>query len=101
MVFEAIDHLSKEEDTTVIVNEDKVEELAAFADRMWLIHEGQITIDAKPREFFTHKTLLADATIRTPPVTAVGFELRSLGIDIEKLPLNVEEATTVFRKFVQ
>ena len=101
MVFEAIDHLSKEQDTTVIVNEDKVEELAAFADRMWLINEGQITIDAEPREFFTHKALLAEAMIRTPPVTAVGFELRSLGIDIEKLPLNVEEATTAYRKLVQ
>ena len=39
----------------VIVNEDKVEEVAEFADRLWLINNGEILIDDEPQEFFKQK----------------------------------------------
>lgn len=92
MVFEAINALAKEDGITVIVFEDKIEELAAFADRLWLIKEGQVILDAKPREFFTHTDVLADALIRVPPVTAIGYELRKHGFEIPELPLTVKDA---------
>lgn len=100
IVFEAIGRLAKEEGTTVIVNEDKVEELAEFADRLWLIDHGQVLIDAEPREFFTHKDLLSEALIRVPPVTDVGYELRARGIDIEQLPITVQEAITAYKRLI-
>lgn len=92
MVFEAINALAKEDGITVIVFEDKIEEMAAFADRLWLIKEGQIILDAKPKEFFTHTDALASALIRVPPVAAVGYELRKLGFDIPELPLTIKDA---------
>ena len=92
MVFEAICNLAKEEGTTVIVNEDKVEELAAFSDRLWLINNGQIMIDEKPRDFFRKVDQLKEALIRMPPVTEIGYELERLGYDIGELPLTVPEA---------
>jgi len=98
MVFEAICALAREGGTTVIVNEDKVEELAAFSDRLWLINNGQVVIDEKPRDFFTHTNLLAEALIRVPPVTSVGFELRKLGYNIGELSLTVEEAVEGIKK---
>ena len=98
LVFEAIHKLSKEENTTVIVNEDKVEQLAAFADRLWLIRDGQILIDDEPRAFFAHRELLEESLIRVPPVTDVGYQLRELGIDISEMPLTVDEALSIFAK---
>jgi energy-coupling factor transport system ATP-binding protein len=95
MVFEAIGKLSRDDNTTVIVNEDKVEELAAFADRLWLIRDGEILIDDAPREFFAHRDILNESLIRVPPVTAIGYELREMGFDVPELPLTVEEALTV------
>ena len=94
MVFEAINALAKEDGITVIVFEDKIEELAAFADRLWLIKDGEVILDAKPREFFTYTDVLKDALIRVPPVTAVGYELRNRGYDIPELPMTVKEAIT-------
>ena len=101
MVFEAINDLAKEDGITVIVNEDKVEELAEFADRLWLINNGQILIDDEPRRFFTHQDLLAQSLIRVPPVTAIGYGLRELGFDIPELPLTVNEAVDIYRKFIE
>ena len=100
MVFEAINDLAKQEGTTVIVFEDKVEELAAYADRLWLINDGKIEINEEPREFFMRKDTLKEAFIRAPAVSAVGSELRSLGYEIDKLPLTVEEAVETYSKLI-
>jgi energy-coupling factor transport system ATP-binding protein len=92
MVFEAIKRMMRENpDVTVIVNDDKVEELAAFSERMWLIDEGQIKIDEKSVDFFSHREALANALIRTPPVTEIAYELRSRGLWNGTLPLTDEE----------
>jgi energy-coupling factor transporter ATP-binding protein EcfA2 len=100
MVFEAIRDLAKEEGTTVIVFEDKVEELASFADKMWLIKDGEVIIDEEPQEFFSQTDKLEAALIRVPAVTAIGYALRSRGLDIDELPLTVDEAIETYKQFV-
>jgi ABC-type phosphate/phosphonate transport system ATPase subunit len=85
-------------DVTVIVNDDKVEELAAYSDRMWLIDNGEIVIDAPPREFFTYREELAKAYIRTPNVTETAYELRKLGIWNGDLPVTLEEFASGYKK---
>jgi energy-coupling factor transport system ATP-binding protein len=100
MIFEAINNLAKEEGTTVIVFEDKVEELAAFADRLWLINNGEIFLDDEPREFFIQKDILNDALIRVPSVSAVGYELLNKGIHIEEIPLTIDEAINTYRNLI-
>ena len=100
MIFEAINNLAKEEGTTVIVFEDKVEELAAFADRLWLINNGEIILDDEPREFFIQKDKLNEALIRVPSVSAVGYELLNKGIHIEEIPLTIDEAINTYRNLI-
>jgi energy-coupling factor transporter ATP-binding protein EcfA2 len=92
MVFEAITRLMKEDsDVTVIVNDDKVDELAGFSHRMWLIDDGQIKIDDTPVNFFSHREELAKAMIRTPAVTEIAYELRAQGKWDAELPLTVDQ----------
>ena len=100
MVFEAINALAKQDGITVIVFEDKIEELATFADRLWLINNGEIVMDEEPRDFFTHTQLLKEALIRVPAVSAIGYELRARGLEVDRLPLTVEEAVETYHKFI-
>lgn len=97
MVFEAIQDLRRDDPgVTIIVNDDKVEELAAYTERMWLIDDGEIKIDAKPEEFFTHRELLANAMIRMPVVTEVAYEMRQRGLWKGKLPLTVDQFMNLY-----
>lgn len=97
MVFEAINRLMLENsEVTVIVNDDKVEELAAYCHRMWLIDNGQIMIDEKPIDFFSHREELAKAMIRTPAVTEVAYELKARGRWTGDLPLTVAQFTQAY-----
>lgn len=101
MIFDAINALAKEEGTTVIVFEDKVEELAAFADRLWLIDNGEIVLDEEPREFFKQRETLSKALIRVPSVSAIGYELRARGLNIDEIPLTVDDAIDTYKKLIQ
>ena len=99
MVFEAIQELRRDDpDVTIIVNDDKVQELAAYTERMWLIDDGQIKIDAKPEEFFTNGKILADAKISMPMVTQVAYELSQRGLWEGSLPLTVEQFMSSYSK---
>ena len=92
MVFEAIVRLMKDDpDVTIIVNDDKVEELATFTERMWLIDSGEIKIDEPPATFFTYRDELRHAMIRTPAVTEVAYKLRELGKWNGTLPMTVDQ----------
>jgi energy-coupling factor transport system ATP-binding protein len=92
MVFEAINRLMQENpEMVVIVNDDKVEELAAFTKRMWLVDEGELKIDDEPVKFFSHREELAKAMIRTPSVTEVTYELSLLNKWDGSLALTTEQ----------
>ena len=98
MVFEAIVRLMKDDpDVTVIVNDDKVEELASFSQRMVLIDNGELKIDAPPMEFFNYRDELAHAMIRTPSVTEVAYELREIGKWNGTLPLTVNQFLELYK----
>ena len=99
MVFEAIVRLMKEDpDVTVIVNDDKVEELASFSNRMWLIDEGKLSIDASPIEFFSYRERLSHAMIRTPSVTETAYMLRGKGKWTGELPLTVNQFLEIYKQ---
>lgn len=99
MVFEAINRLMQENpDVTVIVNDDKVEELAAFTKRMWLIDEGRVKIDEEPAIFFSRREELANAMIRTPAVTEVAYELSTKNMWAGKLPLTEDQFISMWSK---
>lgn len=99
MVFEAIVRLMKEDpEVTVIVNDDKVEELASFSQRMWLIDGGELSIDATPIEFFSYRDRLAHAMIRTPSVTEAAFLLKEKEKWNGQLPLTVNEFLEMYKK---
>jgi energy-coupling factor transporter ATP-binding protein EcfA2 len=102
MVFEAIKRMMKENpDMTVIVNDDKVDELAAFCKRMWLIDAGEVKIDEAPIDFFSHREDLSKAMIRVPPVTAVAYELALRKMWDGPLPITVEQFVDVWQKPIQ
>ncbi|HEX9797125.1 MAG TPA: ABC transporter ATP-binding protein [Anaerolineales bacterium] len=58
-VFEALDRLTGERGTTIVIAEHKLEWVAAFADRVVVLDDGRIVEDAPPDQ-----ALVADETTR-------------------------------------
>jgi energy-coupling factor transport system ATP-binding protein len=100
LVFEAVAELTKRGRRTIIMVEDKVDKLAVHADRLFLIHEGKIALDAEPREFFSRKDLLDKADVQGPQVSRLAYELSQEGIELPKFPITLEEAIPIFKELL-
>ncbi len=92
-LYERIFRLNRQSGKTVILVEDRLGEVAAFATRIILLDGGRIIRDMPPREFF-RDALAARYGIRVPDCVALYHELDAAGIRLDHLPLTIDEAET-------
>ena len=81
---------------TVVMVEDKIDELLTHTDRLILLHEGEILLDAPPEEFINHKDILESVGITPPSILDLSLRLQQSGVKIHSIPLTLEEALPVY-----
>jgi len=92
-VFDVLGRLKEEQENTIIVIEHSLEHLVALSDRMILLYEGEVALDAPTRAFFAEMDLLLEKQILPPGAMHFFFELARAGAYEGPLPLTVEEAS--------
>ena len=89
-VIETIERLNKEEGITIILITHYMDE-AVRADRVYVIDDGALVMQGKPKEIFSQVEKLQGYGLDVPQVTEVAYLLRKEGIDIPEDILTVEE----------
>lgn len=89
-VMRTIEYLNKEEKKTIILITHYMDE-AARANRLVVMEKGQILIDEKPREVFSHVDKIKEIGLDVPQVTELAWELNKEGFDINTKILNTDE----------
>lgn len=89
-VLETMKRLHDEEHRTVLMISHYVEE-AVFADKIYLIHDGEILAGGSPREILTEPELLMRAGLLPPTAVKVYYDLKAAGIQLSRCPLTNEE----------
>jgi energy-coupling factor transport system ATP-binding protein len=82
---------------TVVMVEDKIDELLSHADRLILLHEGEILLDTTPNDFFKHTELLKRVGITPPSIMDLSLRLQSAGVNLPTIPLTLEVALPLYR----
>ena len=95
-VFEVLQKL-KQSQNTVIVIEHSLENLIPLADRMILLADGEIALDAETGEFFQRLDLLLEKGISPPGAMRFFYELTQKNLYHGRLPLTVDEAAALLR----
>ena len=80
-VIQTIEKLNRERKITVIAITHYMNE-AARADRVIIIHDGQVAMDGTPEEIFRHGEKLAEYGLDVPQGTALIHRLREKGITV-------------------
>jgi energy-coupling factor transport system ATP-binding protein len=83
---------------TVVMVEDKLDELLEHADRLILLHRGEIVLDCPPAEFVRHEAELERAGIVPSSVAQLSLRLARAGHLDGTLPLTLADAVPVFRR---
>jgi len=99
-VFSVVKDLNKKFGITVIMTEHKSEEIADFADRVILLHEGKIMADGDPREVFRKEELFNESKVKLPQVCQL-FHWINKHETTKELPVTLEEGVSALSKLFE
>ena len=89
-VMETIGKLNQEKNITVILITHHMDE-AAQAQRVVVLHKGEVALDGTPREVFSHVQTLHEMGLAAPETVELNWELNKNGFDLPLERLNAEE----------
>ena len=89
-VMDAILRLNREKKITVIMITHYMEE-AALADRILVLHDGNVLIDGTPSEVFEQEALLKSCGLNVPQCTSLIHQLREAGMPLSGDCVSVEQ----------
>ena len=88
--MDTIISLNRELGMTVLLITHYMDE-AALADRVVVLDNGQIQLDAPPHEVFAQVERMKELGLDVPQATAVLYQLRKAGVDLPLCALNETE----------
>lgn len=89
-VLEAVEQLNKEKDVTIILITHYMEEVI-YADKVFVMDKGAVTLQGTPREVFSEVERLKELRLDVPQVTLLAHALRQEGFPMPKGILTKEE----------
>jgi energy-coupling factor transporter ATP-binding protein EcfA2 len=88
-IFQVLSHLNREHGITILMIEQKTEQLAAYANRILVLNSGSVAMEGEPWQVFARRDELDEIGVRIPQVTQLAGMLG--GNDKYSLPLTVEQ----------
>ncbi len=93
LVIESIRRVLEAHQTVVMV-EDKIDELIEHADRLIVMDEGKIVLEGTPAEICRNLDILDAAGLAAPEIPELFERLRQQGYPLRETPKTVEEAVS-------
>lgn len=98
-IFSVLNHLNKDHGITVVIIEQKTEQLAAYAGRIVVLNSGSVLMDGEPWQVFSQQEELMRVGVRIPQVTRLAGMLG--GRDRYTLPLTVDQGRVFVERFLR
>ncbi len=96
-IYEAINAMHNEGITVITITHDMEE--AAMADRLLVMHEGNLVADMPPREFFSNKKNVEKYLLSLPPITEIANVVQNKFTSDLNTILSIEEFKNLLQKF--
>jgi len=99
-VMETISRLNREKGITVVLITHHMDE-AAQAQRVVVLHKGQVALDGEPREVFSQVEKLHSIGLAAPDTVELCWELNKNGFQLPLEQLNAEECAQTLYEFLK
>ncbi|KJS85024.1 MAG: hypothetical protein JM58_09685 [Peptococcaceae bacterium BICA1-8] len=77
---------------TIILVSHSMDDVAKMADRLIVMHDGEVELNGTPREVFQKSEILKAIGLGVPTVSALLYSLKAKGFEVRTDLLNMEEA---------
>jgi energy-coupling factor transport system ATP-binding protein len=99
MIFQVLGKLNKEHGITILMIEQKTEQLAAYANRLLVLNGGTVAMEGEPWQVFAMQKELEEIGVRIPQVTQLAGMLG--GRDRYSMPLTVEQCRIFIERMLR
>lgn len=99
-VMSTIKKLNKENGITIVLITHYMDE-AVMADRVIVMDKGKILTEGNPHEVFSKVELLKRHRLDVPQATELVYQLRSMEVKFDRMPLNEEECVQMLREVLK
>ena len=99
-VYELIRRLRDEGSTVLCVAHDMIL-LAEVVDRMLVLRDGDLIMDATPKEVFSNEEIMSSTHLTPPQITRLSLQLREKVEAFNKTILSVDEMVNVTKSFAK
>ena len=89
-VLDILNNLNKEGISIVISSHD-IEMVNQFADKIFVLHHGEIIASGDRHQIFSDKELLKEAHLKAPVTTEILYRLKENGLDVDTEKIGIEE----------
>ena len=83
----------KKRKTTIVLITHNMDDIARFADRAMIMHQGKCILQGIPKEVFKEREILAKAGLRPPGITCLLELMRQRGIPVKAEAVTMEKGT--------
>ena len=97
-ILAQIKKLHKDLGMTVVLVSHSMDDMARFADRIFVMHKGQIEMSGTPQEIFRQRDRLNEIGLGVPAVTELFYRLSEKGLAVSRDIFTVEEAISALKK---
>ena len=89
-VLDILNNLNNEGISIVISSHD-IEMVNQFADKIFVLHDGEIIAEGDRHQIFSDKELLKKAHLKAPVTTEILYKLKENGLDVDTEKISIEE----------
>lgn len=89
-VLTILNNLNKDGMSIVISSHD-IEMVNGFAEKIFVLYEGEILASGDKHEIFSNKELLKKAHLKAPITTEILYKLKEKGFNVDTTKINIDE----------
>ena len=93
-VLNIISEVRRRRDITIILIEHRLDEVSKYADRVLLMEDGEILIDAPPRKAYSRLNEFLDRGVRPPQISEAAYKYG----ERNTLPITLDEGYRYFQR---
>lgn len=98
-VFSVAARLNKDRGMTIVIVEHEIEVIAAYADRILVMAEGEIAMVGTPHEIFAQVEVLEAIGVRSPQVTQLAYQLEKRGRPLSDYPVTLSDGLELMKRW--
>ena len=91
-IFEILERVREQRNAAIVLVSHHMEDVARFANRVWVMHNGKIAMDDMPAKVYKRVEELEEMNVGIPQITHLTYTLIQKGIPIPDTAISVSEA---------